>query len=970
MMNTTQFLSTVLGDDGFYCIYAIRKKDGKHVQKFYSSIDSINDSALNFDHEGYDAYFGLGTFVEDTNRKAENVSQMRAFFLDIDCGEGKPYPDKAHGIHALQGFCKELSLPIPTLTVDSGRGLHVYWALAEPCTKQAWLPIASRLKMACVENGFEVDPAVTSDMARILRVPGTRNFKSTPPSSVRILGKLNPTVTLEQMSELLPNEGLVPALQERQYTKEDRENAKNLLSSNLEKKFTNILVKTAAGKGCAQIDRAIKKPDELSYNDWTHVLSIAKHCDEPEAIHIVSSRYAHYSAHETEKVADSLHSPHLCTTFEADNPAGCVGCPMRGKINTPIKLSYEIREATEEDNIIEIPLGNLQPSAVPVDSGLFADETEVVTTVEYKIPTYPAPYFRGGNGGVFLRKRNKEGEIDEIEVHDKDLYLTKRITDPVDGPCFEFKHHTTLEGIVTFVVQGTSTTSKEKFREEMGKNDIHLMRPEILMNYIQAWIKELQISKTPIDAKTQFGWTKDYGSFVVGDREIFADHLEENPPSAFTAKYMPMFQKRGTLEDWKEAVKFYERPDMEPHQFMVATAFGSPLMKFMPNSNGFINHVMSSYSGYGKSTGMIVGASVWGSPEEYIMVGQSTDNGIWNRAEAMKNLPIYIDEITNLDAGKISDICYAITSGRQKTRMTSGGQNKERYTGEAWALIMSTNGNKSLVEIMTAEKELPKGELQRLIETELIKLDIPQEETLALNVGIQKNCGHAGEVLMQKILKDTDAVEKLLFKIRAVIIRRVGMTDQNRNWSAGAACVVGGSLIAKRCGLWDIDIEALLDWTVQQMKRMMAWDKQLDLDVEKLVKEYFYEKQGAILRIKSTDDARRTDGSGLHVLIEPDKTPFYSWVGRYEFDIGRLYLLPTPFKKWCAKRGAPYPEVVRGIIALLGGKNERIKLGKGTPIQGAGSTYVLSLVFDSEDGEEYDGTPIPKNLESLYEPPK
>ena len=208
-MNTTQFLSTVLGDDGFYCIYAIRKKDGKHVQKFYSSIDSINDSALNFDHEGYDAYFGLGTFVEDTNRKAENVSQMRAFFLDIDCGEGKPYPDKAHGIHALQGFCKELSLPIPTLTVDSGRGLHVYWALAEPCTKQAWLPIASQLKMACVENGFEVDPAVTSDMARILRVPGTHNFKSTPPSSVRILGKLNPTVTLEQMSELLPNEGLV-----------------------------------------------------------------------------------------------------------------------------------------------------------------------------------------------------------------------------------------------------------------------------------------------------------------------------------------------------------------------------------------------------------------------------------------------------------------------------------------------------------------------------------------------------------------------------------------------------------------------------------------------------------------------------------------------------------------------------------------------------------------------------------------
>ena len=971
-MNTTQFLSTVLGDDGFYCVCGIRTKDNKLVQKFYSSIDSVNDSALNFDHEGYDAYFGLGTFVEDTNRKAENVSQMRAFFLDIDCGEGKPYPDKAHGIVALQGFCKKLSLPIPTLVVDSGRGLHVYWTLVDPCTKQAWLPVATRLKMACTENGFEVDPAVTSDMARILRVPGTHNFKSTPPSEVKVLGGINAKVTLEEFSALLPHEGLIPTLQEREYTKEDRENAKNLLNNNLEKKFTNILVKTAAGKGCAQIDRAIKQPNALSYNDWTHVLSIAKHCDEPEAIHIVSSRYAHYSANETEKVADSLHSPHLCTTFEADNPAGCVGCPMRGKINTPIKLAYEIREATGEDNVIEIPLGNLQPSAVPADSGLFAegaDEEEIPTTVKYTIPTYPKPYFRGGNGGVFLRSRNKDGEIEEIEIHDKDLYLTKRILDPIDGPSFEFKHHTILEGIVTFVVPGTSTTSKEKFREEMGKNDIHLMRPELLMHYIQAWIKELQGTKDSIDARTQFGWTKEMQSFVVGDREIFVDRLEENPPSAFTAKYMHMFKKRGTLDGWKDAVKFYERPDMEPHQFMVATGFGSPLMKFMPNSNGFINHFMSHYSGYGKTTGMIVGASIWASPEEYIMVGESTDNGIWNRAEVMKNLPIYVDEITNLDASKVSNICYAITGGKQKTRMTSGGQNKERYSGEAWSLIMSTNGNKSLVEIMTAEKELPKGELQRLIETELSRMDIPQEDTHALNMGIKKNCGHAGEVLMQEILKNTAAVEKMLFKLRAIIIKRVGMTDQNRNWSAGAACTVGGAIMAKRCGLWNIDVDALLDWTVEQMKTMMARDRDLDLDIEKLVKEYFFEKQGSILRIKSTDDARRTDGSGLGVLITPDKTPFYSWVGRYEDDIRRLYLLPTPFKKWCKNRDAPYPAIVKGILSELGGKHERIKLGRGTTVQGVGSTYVISLVFDSEDGEEYDGTPMPDNLESLYESP-
>jgi hypothetical protein len=79
-----------------------------------------------------------------------------------------------------------------------------------------------------------------------------------------------------------------------------------------------------------------------------------------------------------------------------------------------------------------------------------------------------------------------------------------------------------------------------------------------MMNYIQAWVKELQSSRSPVEAKTQFGWTENMQSFILGDREIFADRVEENPASSFTAQYMPMFKRRGTLEAWAEAMKFYE----------------------------------------------------------------------------------------------------------------------------------------------------------------------------------------------------------------------------------------------------------------------------------------------------------------------------------------------------------------------------------------------------------------------------
>ena len=969
MMNTKEFLSTVLGEEGYYCAYGIRLKDGKHKSKFYSSIDSIIDTALNLDFEGYDAYYALGTFIEENNRQADNVRQMRSFFLDIDCGKGKPYPDKSSGLRALQGFCKQFSLPKPTITVDSGGGLHAYWAFDKPCTRQEWLPVATRLKKTCLDNGFQIDPAVTADAARLLRLPNSRNFKFETPADVKVLGQVNPTIILEEFAKLLPYPDLIPVMQERDYTDADRENAKNLTGNNLVKKFSNILIKDAEGKGCAQIRRALFEPDALSYNDWTHVLSVAKHCEEPEAIHVVSQGYKGYSHAETEKVADSLHSPHLCTTFEGDNPKGCDGCPLRGRIKSPINLSYEIKEATEEDNIIQIP----DPSAtVPADSGLFdnnEEELNPVATIDYEIPAYPKPYFRGAYGGVYVRSFNKDTkEMDEVAVYDRDLYLTKRIQDPIDGPCFEFKHHTKLEGIVTFVAKGTALTSKDECRKVLGENDIHLIRPDNMMNYIQAWVKELQSSKSPVEAKTQFGWTENMQSFILGDREIFADRVEENPASSFTAQYMPMFKRRGTLEAWAEAMKFYEKDGMEPHQFMVATSIGSILMNFVPNIRGCINHVYSTGSGYGKSTGMIVGASIWANPEEYIMNGQSTANSIWNRAEVMKNLPIYIDEATNMEGNDISDIAYAVTSGKQKTRMTNGGHNKERYQGKAWSLMLGSNGNASFIDGLARAKEIPKGEIQRVIETRLEKLDIPEEETFALNMALTKNHGLAGEKVVQEILRDVTKAQDLVFNLRKLVIARANLNDQNRNWSAATACTIAGAILMKRCGLWSVDIDKLFEWSLSRLGHMKAVDSALGINIGDLIRNYYFEKQGQIIRIKSTQDGRSRDESGLiETLVNPEKLPHYAWVGRYEYDVKQLYLLIKPFKAWIEKKpGINYAEVAEEIEKHMRGEKKKVHLGKGTTVN-IGSVYVLSLSFDAGDVDEEE-LDIPEKVESLYEP--
>ena len=155
-MDSHSFLSGILPDDGWYGLLAIK---GKYVkQKLYDSIDSAVYAAHDFDKNGYNTYFALSTFKDDSERTVDNVLHTKALFLDIDCGETKAkqkkgYATKGEAIKALQSFCRTTKIPTPTV-VDSGRGLHIYWALTAPVTYDEWFPVAACLKRLTVSEGL------------------------------------------------------------------------------------------------------------------------------------------------------------------------------------------------------------------------------------------------------------------------------------------------------------------------------------------------------------------------------------------------------------------------------------------------------------------------------------------------------------------------------------------------------------------------------------------------------------------------------------------------------------------------------------------------------------------------------------------------------------------------------------------------------------------------------------------------
>jgi hypothetical protein len=911
-MDTKIFLESVLGSNGHYCVFGSRKSDDKKVQKFYDSIDAVISAASNLDAEGYDTYFALGTFQEANTRKAYNVLELKSFFLDLDCGEGKDYAAKPDALASLRTFCKQAKLPRPTI-IDSGRGIHAYWPLTEAISRQDWEPVAEHLKQLCVEYSFVADPAVTADAARVLRIPGTHNYKDESPHAVGIIGEAANTVLFSEFKDLLGENTFAPT--HKSFIPSDMNAVMQALSGSYVSKFRTIMIKTAEGKGCAQLAEVYSNQANVSEPLWRAGLSVAAFCeDRAKAIHKISNKHPAYNFDDTEEKASRIKGPYLCERFNEYNTGVCTGCQHWNKIKSPISLGREVEEASEEDNIV---------LSKPAD--ITVEEPQ-----QYIIPKYPAPYFRGKGGGVFKRVKGEDGEPVEVPVYHNDLYMISAVDDSDVGISAVLRLHLPHVGVKDFTVPLSAMTSKEELRKYMAFNGVAIIKVDEIMTYLTQWFNELQAKTAASEARKQFGWTdKNMTSFVLGNMEIYGDRVEGNPPSNVTAGLFPMFKPSGTFEGWKETLNFYNRPGFEVHQYVVGLGFGSILMELFP-INGAIFHVHSKDSGLGKTTAMFAGASIWGNPDMLVLQERDTYNSKMNRAEVYKNLPLYSDEMTNTLPKDLSDFAYQIPSGQQRNRMGAKG-NVERTRGEPWKLIAATTGNTSMLERIALYKSLPKAEAQRILEyrTKAIYF-ASKEETDIFSEQLKTHFGHAAVPFVQYVINNLPAIKELAKATQIRIDTAAGLAQENRFWSVLSTAGVLGLMIAKKAGLLNYDTGPVANWLVDLMKHNKENVTEMGGDVESILTDYLAENYNNILRIKSTDDARK-GATGLDHLITPDALPRLGLVARYEYDIKRLYLMPKPLKEWCGKQQINYSGFIDGLKSgRTKAKGDKQRMGKGT----------------------------------------
>lgn len=181
------FFASILPDEGRRCIAALSPDEPGMRHYWFEDNESAAAKALDLDRAGYNVFFGCAAYKDASSRAQSNVQSVKAFWLDVDAGEGKPYADLKTAAEAFTAARGKLALPGP-VAVRSGNGLHLYFRMPEAIPPATWQRIARKLKLAIAHAGLEADPARTCDHASVLRVPYTHNRKSVP-RPVGVVGK-------------------------------------------------------------------------------------------------------------------------------------------------------------------------------------------------------------------------------------------------------------------------------------------------------------------------------------------------------------------------------------------------------------------------------------------------------------------------------------------------------------------------------------------------------------------------------------------------------------------------------------------------------------------------------------------------------------------------------------------------------------------------------------------------------------
>ena len=190
-----EYIDTIHGESKGWITKAEISKQREFSQWHYYVEDLLKQD---FDKE--DVYISMSTFYKPM-RRIENIKELTCNFIDLDTYNTKF--TKTQILMNLEENYFNRSIPIPSLIIDSGRGLTLGWTIERVpyMALPLWKAIQEYLYSQLKEFGAD---RKALDATRVLRVPGSINSKSG--TRVKILEKYDYVYTLREIQrEFLPD---------------------------------------------------------------------------------------------------------------------------------------------------------------------------------------------------------------------------------------------------------------------------------------------------------------------------------------------------------------------------------------------------------------------------------------------------------------------------------------------------------------------------------------------------------------------------------------------------------------------------------------------------------------------------------------------------------------------------------------------------------------------------------------------
>jgi hypothetical protein len=205
MQQIENFIRSIFGEVGsdLFLSLCFKSDQGRFVSKFIEAnqLEKLNHHIYYEVNPLTDIYYGVGLLGEKPAHgrgKAEDVIAIPGCWMDVDvAGPTHKTENLPKSIDEATEFINSLGLE-PTVIVNSGGGFHVYWLFKELWAfcceeeQQEAAELVKRFQQGVInkgrENGWQLDD--TSDLARVLRLPGTFNYKiKSDPVKVEIISE-------------------------------------------------------------------------------------------------------------------------------------------------------------------------------------------------------------------------------------------------------------------------------------------------------------------------------------------------------------------------------------------------------------------------------------------------------------------------------------------------------------------------------------------------------------------------------------------------------------------------------------------------------------------------------------------------------------------------------------------------------------------------------------------------------------